>query len=77
MACKFISRENKVWFSRNLDFCVFVKSTNFKICDIIIGITTYWKLLLCCFLLNPKYYQNEIWSTLVCCIKNVSDIFLA
>ena len=26
-------------FSRYIGFCVFVKSTDFKICDIIIGIT--------------------------------------
>ena len=27
-----------------------------------IGIATLWKLYFCLFLLNPKYYQNEIWS---------------
>ena len=46
---------------RYLDFCVFVKSSDFKICEVIIGIATYWKLNLCLFLLNSKYYQNEIW----------------
>ena len=35
----FIWRKN-ISFSRYLDFCVFVKSTNFKICDVIIGIAT-------------------------------------
>ena len=29
---------NNVSFSRYLDFCVFVKSTNFKKCDVIIDI---------------------------------------
>ena len=42
------------------DFCVFVKFTDFKICGVIIDIATQWKLNL--FLLNPEYYQNEIWS---------------
>ena len=40
---------------RYQDFCVFMKSTDFKI-------ATSWKLQLCLFLLNTKYYQNEIWS---------------
>ena len=31
--------KNDVLFSRYLDFCVFVKSTDFKICDTIINIT--------------------------------------
>ena len=31
-------RENNVWYSRYLNFYVFVKSTDFKICDVIIGI---------------------------------------
>ena len=34
----FIWRKNNVAFLRYLDFCVFVKPTDFKICDIIIGI---------------------------------------
>ena len=50
-----------VSFLRYLDFCVFVKSTDFKICDVIIGIATQCKLHLCLFLLYCKYYQNEIW----------------
>ena len=34
----FISRKNNVSFSRYRDFCVFVKSADFKICDVIIDI---------------------------------------
>ena len=37
----FIWRRN-VLFSRYLDFCVFVKSIDFKIYDIIISIATWW-----------------------------------
>ena len=35
-----IWRKNDILFSRYLDFCAFVKSTDFKICDIIVGITS-------------------------------------
>ena len=55
--------EEKVMFG-SLDICIFVlgKSTNFKMLDVNIDIAAYWKLHFCLFLLNPKYYQNEIWS---------------
>ena len=36
----FIWRENDVSFSRYLGFCDFVKSTDLKICDVIIGIAS-------------------------------------
>ena len=51
---------------------VFVYSSNsdFKICDVIIGTATYWKLHLCLFLLNTKYYFGQIQ------VKYVSNIFL-
>ena len=58
----FIWNKNNVSFSKYLDFCVFVKSRNFEICDVIISIATYRKLHLYLFILNPKSYQNEIWS---------------
>ena len=59
----FLFKKNNVSFSRYLDFCIFVKSTDLKICDAIIGISSQWKLYLCVFLLNLlKYYQIEIWS---------------
>ena len=45
-----------------LGFHVFVKSTDVKICDVIIGIARSWKLHLCLFVLSLKYYQNELWS---------------
>ena len=58
----FYLNKKYVSFSRFLDFCVFVKSTHFKICDVIISIDTQWKLHLRLFLLDPKSYQNETWS---------------
>ena len=59
---KFLFEQKNVSFSRHLDFYAFLKSSEFKICDVTIGIATKWKLHLFLFLLNPKYYQNEIWS---------------
>ena len=56
-------------------FCV--KSTDFKTCDVIIGIAEQWKLHLCLFILNPKYYQNEFDQMLVRCMINISNMFLA
>ena len=49
---------------RYLDFGIFFKSTYFKICDVIIGIAIYVMevTLIRLFLLNAKYYQNEILS---------------
>ena len=57
----FIWRKSNVSFSRYLHFCVFVKSTDFKICDVIVGIAKLWKLHLYLFLLNSTYFQNDIW----------------
>ena len=68
----FYLKKKNVLFSKYLDFCVFANSVDFKICDVIIDIATYWKLLLCLFLLNPTYYQNEIWSN----TSVLYDIFL-
>ena len=36
----FIWRKNNVLFMRYLHFCVFVKSTDLKICDVVTGIAT-------------------------------------
>ena len=72
----FIWRNNNVSFLRYLDFCVFVKSTDFKIRGIIISIATKWKLHLCLFLLNPKSYKNETWSNTSVLLRNISKIFL-
>ena len=64
----FIWRKSNALFSRYLQFCVFVKSTDFKIGDVIIGIAALRKLHLRLFLLNPTYYQNEIWSKYWCAV---------
>ena len=71
----FIWRENNVAFLRYLDYCDFVKSTDLKICDVIIGIATQWKLHLCLFLLNPKYYGNGFVQMLLCCMTKISNMF--
>ena len=36
----FIWRKNNVTFLSYVDFCIFVKFTDFQICDVIIGIAT-------------------------------------
>ena len=41
-----------------------MKSTNFKICDVIIDITAYEKIHFWLFLLNPREYQIDIWSNI-------------
>ena len=68
----FLWIKNTVSFSRYQDFCFFVKPTDFKICNVIISIAAQCKLDLCFFLLNPKSYQ-----ILVCCMTNISNMFLA
>ena len=45
-----------------LDFYVFVKSTDFKICDIIIDIASNGSYIFAYFFLNPTYYGHEMWS---------------
>ena len=57
----FVWRNNNTTFSRYLDFCVLLKA-DFKICEVIIDMATKWKLNLCLLFLNPKCYQNKIWS---------------
>ena len=63
----FIWRKNNISFLRYRDFCVFVKSTDFKIREIIISIARQRKLHLCLFLLNSKWnlvkYLCAIWQT--------------
>ena len=51
-----------------------MKSTNCKICDIIIDNAAHWKLHFCLFLLNPKYYQNEIGHILVYLITGIFNV---
>ena len=56
----FYLKQNNVLFSRYLDFWIFVKSTELKSSDVIIGIDTKWKLPLGLFLF--KCYENEMLS---------------
>ena len=64
-------------FLRHLDFCVCVKSTDFKIYDIIIGIATQWKLHLSLFLLNTSIIKMKFGQISVCCMTNFSNMYLA
>ena len=81
----FIWRKDNALFSRYLYFRVFVKPTDFKICDVIICIATWWKLHFCLFLLNPRYYKKKlvkylcaVWETLLTCFwLNVGAFFIS
>ena len=71
-----IRRINYILFLRYLGFCAFVNSTNFKTCDIIIGIassgiSTYDYSFSILNTLNNKFDQM-----LVCCRRNISNKFL-
>ena len=72
-----IWRKNNISFSRYLDFCVSVKSTDFKICNVIIGIvssgiSTYAYLFWILRTLKKKFSQILVW-----CKTNISNLFLA
>ena len=71
----FIWRKDNVLFSRYLYFHVFAKPTDFKICDVIRCIATWWKLHFCLFLLNPKYYKKSWSNTCVLYEKHFSHGF--
>ena len=73
----FIWSKNNVSFSRFLDFCAFVKSTDFKVCDVIISIATWWKFTLSLnsfWILNP--IKMKFGQILMCCMINISNMFL-
>ena len=52
------------------------QNQSFEICDVIIGIATYWKLRLYLFLLNPLI-KMKLCQIIVCSMTNISNIFLA
>ena len=72
-----IWRRNNVFFSRCLDFCAFVKSTHFKICDIIIGITNSGISTSAYFFWILSTLKNKFGQILVCCKTNIFNMFLA
>ena len=70
----FTWRKNNVLLPRYLDFCIFVKSTTFKICDVIIdiagsNIVLYGKLISDC----PIIFF--IWS--VNCLRDFFSLFVS
>ena len=73
----FFNLKKNILFSRYLEFCAFVKSTDFKICDVIrgivgSGISTYAYFFRILSALKKKFSQ-----ILVYCKTNISSIFLA
>ena len=73
----FLIWKKKKLFSRYLDFCDFVKSTDFKICDIMIGITSGGISTSAYFVWILSTLKNKFGQILVRCKTNVSNMFLA
>ena len=74
----FIWNENNASFSRYLDFYVFVKSTDFKICDVIIKALLHngsYTSAYFFWILSP--ITMKFGQALVCCMTNTSNMFLA
>ena len=71
----FIWRKNNALFSRYLDFYFSVKSTDFTICDVIIDIMMELIFLLIFFLILSTT-KMKFGQILVCCMTNISNIFL-
>ena len=72
-----IWRKNDILFSRYLDFCDFVKSTDFKICDVIIGIASSGISTYAYFFWILSTLKKKFRQILVCCKINISNMFLA
>ena len=72
-----IWRKNNILFSRYLDFCAFVKSTDFNICDIIIGITSSAISTSAYFFWILSTLEKKFDQILVCCKTKISNMFLA
>ena len=62
---------------RYLDFHFFVKPVGFQICDVIIGIATKWKLLLCLFFGILSTIKMKFGQILVYYKTNISNMFVA
>ena len=73
----FIWRKNHVLFSRYRDFCVFVKSADFKIRDLIMNIASSWSYAYVYFFWILSTIKMRLGQILVCYTTNISNIFLA
>ena len=72
-----IWRKNNISFSRNLDFCAFVKSTDLKICDVIIGIPSSGISTYAYFFWILSTLKKKFGQILLCCKTKISNTFLA
>ena len=72
-----IWRKNNISFSRYLDFYAFVKCTDFKICDVIIGIASSGISTYAYFFWILSTLKKKFGQILVCCKTNISNMFLA
>ena len=75
----FIWNKNNVSFWRYLNFCIFVKFTDFKICDVIINMALLNNGSYCSayffWIISP--INTKFGQILVCCKTNISNMFLA
>ena len=69
-----ILRLNNVSCSRYLDFCVFVNSTDFKVCDVIIDNRNYTCSYFLWILSTIKIKFSQL---LPCCLTNICNVILA
>ena len=72
-----IWRKNNISFSRYLDFCAFVKFTDFKIYNVIIGIASSKTSTCTYFFWILSTLKKKFGQILVCCTTNISNMFLA
>ena len=72
----FIWRKN-VLFSRYLDFCVFVKSTDFQTHDVIMCVALHVGSRTCAYFFRiPIVIKMKFGQIQECCITNFSNMFL-
>ena len=72
-----IWRKKSILFWRYLNFCAFVKSTDFKICDIITGITSTGISISAYLFWVLSTLKKKLGQILVCCETKISNMFLA
>ena len=72
-----IWRKNNISFLRYLDFCGFVKSTDFKICDVFKGIASKGISTYAYFFWILSTLKKKFGQILVCYKTNISNMLLA
>ena len=84
--CHIVALDNVInFFYLKKKHCFVLEISRFLCCCEIHRFQNLWRHRRHCYImevtlmlifLNPKCYKNEIWSIFVCCITNISNIFL-